>query len=176
MLRSLVGSEMCIRDRICRKHRIKREFTSADRPQLNGVAERGLTLIEKLAKAAAFQARVSFVNEGIPATASLWSEAHNYACDVLNRTATVANPGYKSPYELWHGKPPPPTLLVWMQTCFYRVKLVLKTDAQAKPAFYLGPARNSPRDTVRIYSKETRQILGARNVCVLYTSPSPRDS
>ncbi|CAN0246884.1 unnamed protein product, partial [Scytosiphon promiscuus] len=32
---------------ICRTHRIKREFTSADRPQLNGVAERGLTLIAK---------------------------------------------------------------------------------------------------------------------------------
>ena len=105
---------------ICMKHRIKREFTSADRPQLNGVAERGLTLIEKLAKAAAFQARVSFVNEGIPATASFWSEAHNYACDVLNRTATVANPGYKSPYELWRGKPPPHSLLEWMQPCFTR--------------------------------------------------------
>ena len=39
---------------IGRKHRIKREFTSVDRPQLNRVAEYGLTLIEKLAKASAF--------------------------------------------------------------------------------------------------------------------------
>ena len=29
---------------ICRKHHIKREFSSASTPQLNGVAERGLTL------------------------------------------------------------------------------------------------------------------------------------
>ncbi|CAN0394375.1 unnamed protein product, partial [Scytosiphon promiscuus] len=43
---------------IWRTHRIKREFTAADRPQLNGVAERGLTLIAKLAKASAIQAKV----------------------------------------------------------------------------------------------------------------------
>ena len=35
---------------ICRKRHIKREFTSASAPRLNGVAERGLTLIEKVAK------------------------------------------------------------------------------------------------------------------------------
>ena len=39
---------------ICRKHHIKREFTSASIRQLNGVAERGLTLIEKVAKANCF--------------------------------------------------------------------------------------------------------------------------
>ena len=69
---------------ICGKHRIKREFTSADRPQLNSIAERGLTLIEKLAKASAFQARVLFGNFGLQATEKLWPEARNYACDVLN--------------------------------------------------------------------------------------------
>lgn len=31
------------------QRRIEQEFTKADRPQLNGVAERGLTLIDKLA-------------------------------------------------------------------------------------------------------------------------------
>ena len=159
---------------ICRKRCIKREFTTADRPQLNGVAERGLALIEKLAKASAIQAKVSFVNEGIPSTDFLWAEAHNYACDVLNRTATVANPGYKSPYEVWYGKPPPPTLLEWLQPCFYRAKRDKKTDAQAKSGFYLGPARNSPRDTVRIYSKETRQIFTGRNVTWRHVSaPTP---
>ena len=39
---------------ICRKRHIKREFTSASAPRLNGVAERGLTLIEKVAKANCF--------------------------------------------------------------------------------------------------------------------------
>ena len=56
---------------ICRKHRIKREFTSADMPQYNGVAERGLTLIEKLAKTSTIQAQVSFVGMKLPMTGSL---------------------------------------------------------------------------------------------------------
>ncbi|CAN0522408.1 unnamed protein product, partial [Laminaria digitata] len=89
---------------ICRKHRIKQEFTSADRPQLNGVAERGLTLTDKLAKACAFQAKISFKDVPLPAIAPLWPEAHNYACDVFNRTATSSNPGCKSPYEMWYGE------------------------------------------------------------------------
>ena len=85
---------------ICRKHHIKREFTSASTPQLNGVAERGLTLIEKVAKASAFQAKVSFVGMQLPATETLWAEAHNYSCDVLNRTATTSNKDKKSSYEV----------------------------------------------------------------------------
>ena len=56
--------------KICRKHHIKREFTSASTPQLNGVAERGLTM-EKVAKASAFQAKVSFVGMQLPATKTL---------------------------------------------------------------------------------------------------------
>ncbi|CAN0397749.1 unnamed protein product, partial [Hapterophycus canaliculatus] len=91
---------------ICRTHRIQREFTSTDRPQLNGVAERGLTLIEKLAKALAIQAKVSFVGLSLPPTEKLWPEAHSYACDSLNRTATSSNPDYQSPCEIWHGTPP----------------------------------------------------------------------
>ena len=104
---------------ICRKHRIKREFTSADTPQYNGVAERGLTLIGKIAKTFTIQAQVSFVGMKLPSD-SLWPEAHNYACDVLNRTATTANPRNKSPYEMWYEETPPPKLLEWLQPCFYR--------------------------------------------------------
>ena len=53
-------------DEICRKLHIKREFTSANTPQLNGVAEGGLTLIEKVAKASAYQAKLSFVGMDLP--------------------------------------------------------------------------------------------------------------
>lgn len=42
---------------ICREHNIKREFTSASTSQLNGVAERGLTLVSRVAKASAYQAK-----------------------------------------------------------------------------------------------------------------------
>ena len=115
---------------------------------------------------------MSFGNFGLPATEKLWPEAQNYACDVLNRTATASNPGYKSPYEMWYGKPPPPTLLEWLQPCFYPIKRSSKTDAQAKPACFLGPAKNHPHDCVRVYSKETRQVLITRNVTWQYVPPA----
>ena len=85
---------------ICRKHNIKREFTSANTPQLNGVAERGLALIEKVAKASMYQAKVSFVDMGLPPMEKYWAEAHNFACDNLNRTATTSNKNIKSPHEV----------------------------------------------------------------------------
>ena len=135
---------------ICRNHHIKREFTSARTPQLNGVAERGLRLIEKVARASAFLPKVSFVGMQSPATETLWAEAQNYSCDVLNRTATTSNRDKKSAYEMWHGVKPPPTLIQRLRPCFYQTKRKLKTDAQSKPGFYVGPALDHPRDTHRI--------------------------
>ena len=63
---------------------------------------------------------MSFVGMKLPMTGTLWPEAHNYACDVLNRTETTANPRNKSPYEMWYEETPPPKLLEWLQPCFYR--------------------------------------------------------
>ena len=149
---------------ICNKNGIKREFTSANTPQLNGVAERGLALIEKLAKTSMIQAKSSFVGQDLPSTERLWAEAHHFACDNLNRTATTSNKDMKSPYEMWHGKPPSPTLVQWLQPCFFKTKRKHKCDPQAEPGFYLGPADNHPRGTCRILSKATNQIHLTRDV------------
>ena len=146
-------------DDICRKLHIKREFTSANTPQLNGVAERGLTLIEKVAKAPACQAKVSFVGMDLPPMDRLWIDNHHNACDVLNRSAIKSNKGVTTPYEMRHGVKPSPTLIQWLQHSSHRVKRKHKTDAQAKPGFYVGPARNHPRDSMRIYSQETGEIV-----------------
>ena len=151
-------------DEICRKLHIKREFTSANTPQLNGVAERGLTLIEKVAKASAYQAKVSFVGMDLPPMDRLWTDNHHNACDVLNRSATKSNKGMTTPYEMWHGVKHSPTLIQWLQPCFYRVKRKHKTDAQAKPGLYVGPARIHPRDRMCIYSQETGEIVISRDV------------
>ena len=70
----------------------------------------------------------------------------------------------KSPYEMWHGEKPPPTLLQWFQPCFFKVQRKHKTDAQAKPGFYLGPALNHPCDTHRMLSQETGQLRITRDV------------
>ena len=151
-------------DEIRRKLHIKREFTSANTPQLNRVAERGLTLTEKVAEASAYQAKVSFVGMDLPPMDRLWTDNHHNACDVLNRSTTKSNKGMATPYEMWHGVKPSPTLIQWLQPCFYRVKRKHKTDVQAKPGFYVGPARNHPRDSMRIYSQQTGEIVISRDV------------
>ena len=108
-------------DEICEKLHIKKESTFANTPQLNGVAERGLTLIEKVAKAPAYQAKVSFVGMDLPPMDRLWTDNHHNSCDVFNRSATKSNKGMATPYEMWHGVKPSPTLIQWLQPCFYRV-------------------------------------------------------
>ena len=100
----------------------------------------------------------------LPATETLWAEAHNYSCDVLNRTPTTSNKDKKSAYEMWHGVQPPPTLIQWLQPWFYPTKRKLKTDAQVKTGFYLGPALDHPRDTHRILSQESGLVHITRDV------------
>ena len=51
-----------------------------------------------------YQAKVSFVDMGLPPMEKYWDEAHNFACDNFNRTATTSNKNMKSPYEVWHGE------------------------------------------------------------------------
>ena len=85
--------------KLYRKRGIKQEFTLVDSPNYNGVAEGALALINDTALAACIQAPVLY--PGAPSYTFLWTEAVYWACHVLNRTATTANSGDKSPYEMW---------------------------------------------------------------------------
>ena len=76
---------------LCRERNTKQEFTTANSPEYNGVAERGLAVIESAALAARIQA-------------SLWAQAISWTCDAYNRTVTVANPGNRSPHEIFYGE------------------------------------------------------------------------
>ena len=67
--------------KLCSERNIKRRFTTADSPEYNGVAERGLAMIESAALAARIQGAMS------------------WACDA--RTTTTANPGTPSLYEMF---------------------------------------------------------------------------
>ena len=86
---------------VCKQHCIKQEFTNADSPKQNGVVERGLGIIQNAGLAACIQAPIIFPHVQLPPTKSLRAEAIHGACDALNRTATTANPGNKSPHETW---------------------------------------------------------------------------
>ena len=67
--------------KLCREQKIKQEFTTADSPEYNGVAERELAMIESAALAARTQASELFPGYSIPEGASLWAEAMNWVCD-----------------------------------------------------------------------------------------------
>lgn len=88
---------------VCNELLIKQEFTPAHSPQYNGVAERGLGLIEEAAMAARVQAKVLFGHVQLPKTDKLWAEAMHWACEALNHTACSANPDSKSPNEMLYG-------------------------------------------------------------------------
>ena len=81
-------------------NRIKQQFTTPDTPQYNGVAERGLALIETYQQAARIQAAALYPTGDVPKTESLRAEASSWACDAMNQTATSANLERKSPHEL----------------------------------------------------------------------------
>ena len=101
-VQSAGGGEFCGGEfgDLCRSRCIKQEFTTADSPHYNGVAERALGFIETVAMAGRTQARELFPGAQLPATESLWAETSHWACDPLNRTATSANPANKSPHEM----------------------------------------------------------------------------
>ena len=112
----------------------------------------------------------------LPPMDRLWTDNHHNACDVLDRSATKSNKGMITPYEMWHGVKLSPTLIQWLQPCFHRVKHNPKTDAQAKPGFYVGPAWNHPRDSMRIYSQETGEIVISRDVTWRHVPTPPLTS
>ena len=132
---------------LCRKRGIKQEFTPADSPKYNGVAERALGLINDAAVAARIQATELYPIA--PNYPSLWAEAASWACHALNCTATTANPGDKSPYEMWYGSPPPRGA-VWpfLKPAVCRVKRANKSLPKAQDCYYVGPGVNHPRDCI----------------------------
>ena len=147
---------------LCRKRCIKQEFTPADSPKYNGVAERALGLINDAATAARIQATELY--PGAPDYPSLWAEAVSWACHALNCTATTANPGDKSPYEMWYGSPPPRGA-VWpfLKPAVCRVKRNNKSLPKAQDCYYVGPGIDHPRDCIRVLTAN-RSILTTRNV------------
>ena len=81
IVRSNGGGEFCGGNFVdlFRSRCIKEEFTTADNPQFNGVAERALGLIVTAAIAGRIQAREIFPGVQLPATKSLWAEASHWA-------------------------------------------------------------------------------------------------
>ena len=119
---------------LCRERGIRQEFTPADSPQFNGVAERGIAMIESAGKAAIIQAGLNFRGMGIPSGNSLWAAQAYWACHALNSTAVTSNPRCMTPYEMWHGKVPP-SPFPFLKPCFVNVSVVISLNLRRSRVF-----------------------------------------
>ena len=135
---------------VCNELLIKQEFTPAYSPQYNGVAERGLGLIEEAAMAARVQAKVFFGHVQLPKTDRLWAEAMHWACEALNHTACSANPDSKSPHEMWYGEARPVKPYQSLKPAYCKWQRPSKLFPKGESCFYVGPSRDHPRDCHRV--------------------------
>ena len=149
--------------KLCRERKVEQELTTADSPEYNGEAERGLAMIESATLANGIQASESFPGYSIPEGPSLWAESMHRACDAYNRTATVANSGNRSPHEMFYGETLQSSPIPFLKLAFCKLKRTNKRDPKARGYFYLGPARNHPSESKRVLVR-TRKVVITTNV------------
>ena len=121
-------------------------------------------MLESATLAARIQVSELFPGFVIPERLSLWVEAMSWACDVYNRTATVASPGNRSLHEMFYGETlqTSPILFLKPEYCKYQ-RTMNKMYFKARYYFYLGPARNHPRESKRMFV-HTGKVIVTRNV------------
>ena len=143
---------------VCRQYCVKQEFTNAKSPELNGVAERALGIIQNAALAARIQAPILFPHVELSPSETLWAEAVHWACKALNRTATTSNPGRKSPYEIKHDKAEPASPHPFPRPGYCRWNRPSKSFPRCESSFYLGPGMDHPRDSLRMLTRANKVV------------------
>ena len=139
---------------------IKHERTPPYTPQHNGVAERTLGLLRDKTVVL-----LHGVTEG--ASERLWSEAMAYALDMSNKCVTDSLDHDKTPYEMWHGRPPAFDTLLPFGTVGYRrvEKPAHKLASRGAKRILLGIAGphdvndHRPRSTFRVRDLTTDAII-----------------
>ena len=139
---------------------IKHERTPPYTPQYNGVAERTLNLLRDKTVAL-----LHGVTEG--ASERLRAEPMAYACDISNKCVTDSLDHDKTPYEMWHGRPPAFDTLLPFGTVGYRrvEKPAHKLALRGAKCILLGTAGPHdvndyrPRGTFRVRGLTTGAII-----------------
>ena len=143
---------------VCKQYCIKQEFTIADSPKQNGVVERALGIIQNAGLAACNQAPIVFPHIQLPPTKSLRAEAVHWACDAVNHTATTANPGNRSPHEIWCGTAAPASPHPFLRRAYCRWKRPSKSPPQAESCVYLGPGIDHLSDSLRMLTRANKVV------------------
>ncbi|KAE8686001.1 hypothetical protein F3Y22_tig00111088pilonHSYRG00304 [Hibiscus syriacus] len=142
-------------DDFCRKEGIKRQFTVANTPQQNGVAERmNRTLLERI--------RAILRDAGLEK--SFWAEAVNTACYLVNRAPSTAIE-LKTPMEMWTGKPVDYlNLHVFGSIVYvmYNSQEISKLDPKSRKCKFLGYADGVKG--YRLWDPTARKVIISRDV------------
>ena len=73
---------------------------------------------------------------------------------------TVANPGNRSPHEMLYGEIPQNSPIPFLKPGYCKYKRMLhKMDPKVRECFYLGPARNHPRESKRVFMLTGKVII-----------------
>ena len=158
---------------VCRQYCITQEFTNAKSPELNGVAQRVMGVIQNAVLAARIQAPIFFPHVKLPQSEALWVEAVHWACEAFNLTTTTSNSGNKSPHELWHGKATPASLQPLLCPEYFHWNCPSKAFPRAESCFYHGPGIDHPRVSLRVFTRaniviETRYVTWEASPVVEY--------
>ena len=143
---------------MCRQYCIKWELTNAKCPELNGVAERALGIIQNAALAARIQPPILFPHIKSPPSEALWAKTVHLACEALNGTATTSNPGNKSPHDMWYGTAAPASPHQLRCPGYCRWNRPSKVFPRCENSVYLGPGIDHPRDSLRMLTRANKVV------------------
>ena len=87
-----------------------------------------------------------------------------WASERFNRSATKANSGMLSPYEVFFGSRPPMPVLPSCKPAYHRVPRQGKLDHQARQFYFLDFGYNHGSDCFKIMDAETGRIVHSRDV------------
>ena len=156
----------------CNSLQIYRELTVPYTPQQNGPVESGLSRAIKAGHAARIEANRLFSDVQLeqlkrvrdPDGTSLWMESVLWASEGFNRSATTANSGILSPYEMFYGSRPPMPTLPFCKPAYHRVSRQGKLNHQARPCYFFNFGYNHGNDCMKIMDAETERIVHSRDV------------
>ena len=114
----------------CNSLQNHRELTAPYTPQQSGPVESGLSRAIKVGHAARIEVNSLFPDmhlerlKGVrdPDGSSLWMESVLWALEGFNRSATTANSGMLSPYEVFFGSRPPMPVLPFCKPAYHRIR------------------------------------------------------
>ena len=156
----------------CNSLQIRHELTAPYTPQENGPVESGLSRAIKAGHVARIEVNRLFPNvhleilKGIRDLddSSLWMESVLWASGAFNRSATKANSGMLSPYEVLFGSRSPMPVLPFCKPAYHRVQRQGKLDGQARQFYFLNFGYNHGSECFKIMDAETGRIVHSRDV------------